>query len=714
MKKFLTGTFVLFCLATVSWAQEGMWLLTQLDQIDVNKRGLEIKASDLYSKDKPALFSAILQVGGGTGSFVSPEGLVLTNHHVAFTALQRASSTSSNYLADGFLARTRAEEIKAPGYRALMVTEIRDVTGEVTAAGKGITDATEKEKKINARIAEMTAAIEKDKKDVKASVSQMFNGKQYLLFVYKEFRDMRIVYAPPLSIGNYGGETDNWMWPRHTGDFSFLRVYVAPDGTGAEYDAKNVPYQPKVWLRTTKDNLKPEDFTFIMGFPGMTTRYRSSTSVQWNQEYNYPFTVQNFREVIDLCDEFTKNDPAGRLKVASLTKGLANTMKNYQGKIEGMKRTHFLQKKLDFEKEFLSWANSTPSNREKYATILSREKEQYKMLADTKERDNVYSIFGGLAGMQLSVASQIYYLAKEMEKPEGERQPGLTDETIKESIDGLQYTYADYFEPVEKAMLVRALKKAAALPANQRITGLEYILRGGQSPESFVDQSFASSKLKDIEFAKSIFRKSSKELENLDDPFMKMAVSLYPMGEEIGKINIAFGANVTEIRKEYLDALFAWKGKSLYPDANSTIRFTSGKVRGYKPRNAVWYDPFTSLRGVVEKNTGVEPFDAPPALVEMSEKGDYGPWADPLLKDVPVAFLSTCDITGGNSGSPVMNSKGELCGVVFDGNYEAMISDWQYDPELQRSITCDIRYVLYITQKFGKADFLVKEMQAGR
>ena len=224
MKKFLTGTFVLFCLATVSWAQEGMWLLTQLDQIDVNKRGLEIKASDLYSKDKPALFSAILQVGGGTGSFVSPEGLVLTNHHVAFTALQRASSTSSNYLADGFLARTRAEEIKAPGYRALMVTEIRDVTGEVTAAGKGISDATEKEKKINARIAEMTAAIEKDKKDVKASVSQMFNGKQYLLFVYKEFRDMRIVYAPPLSIGNYGGETDNWMWPRHTGDFSFLRV----------------------------------------------------------------------------------------------------------------------------------------------------------------------------------------------------------------------------------------------------------------------------------------------------------------------------------------------------------------------------------------------------------------------------------------------------------------------------------------------------------
>lgn len=715
MKKINFTLSLLLFLAVSSFAQEGMWLLTQIDQLELNKRGLAIPAGDLYSKDKPALYSAILQVGGGSGSFVSPEGLVLTNHHVAYTALQRASTPGTNYLTDGFLARNRNEEIKAPGYQALMVLEIRDVTQEVVEAAKDITDPTERDKKINAKIVLMSDLIEKDKKDIKAQISEMFNGKQYMLFVYKEFKDLRIVYAPPLSIGNYGGETDNWMWPRHTGDFSFLRVYVAPDGTGVSYDAQNIPYKPKVWLRSATDNLKNDDFTFIMGFPGNTTRYRSSTSVHWNQEYNYPFAIQNFREIIDLCDELTKKDPAGKLKVASLTKGLANAMKNYQGKVEGMKKTNFLQKKIDYEKDFLAWASSTPENKAKYSTILSREKEQYNMLGDTKDRDNVYGIFQGLAGLQLSMATQIYYIAREMEKPAGERQPGLTEEAITEALENLQYPYADYYEPVDKALLLRALKLASALSANQRITGLEYILSNDEeSVEQFASKAVASSKLHELDYAKSLYKKTSKELEALNDPFINMAIRLYPMGQEIQKTNEVFAANVTEIRKEYLEALFAWKGKNLYPDANSTIRFTSGRVKGYQPRNAVWYGPFTSLAGVVEKNTGIEPFNAPDKLVAMYKKRDFGNFMDPVLKDVPVAFLNMCDITGGNSGSPVMNAKGELIGVVFDGNYEAMISDWQYDYDLQRAISCDIRYVLYITQKFGDAGFLLEEMQVKR
>ncbi|MCX6303612.1 MAG: S46 family peptidase [Bacteroidetes bacterium] len=715
MKKNIYSLCILLFLCLPSFAQEGMWLLTQVNQLDLNKKGLAVAADDLYSKDKPALYRAILQIGGGSGSFVSPDGLVLTNHHVAFTALQRASTTNSNYLAEGFLARTKSEEIRAPGYQALMVVEIRDVTQEVLEDAQFIRDPLEKDRRVNEKIAEMTDLIKKDRKDIVALVSEMFNGKQYMLFVYKEFKDLRIVYAPPMAIGNYGGETDNWMWPRHTGDFSFLRVYVSPDGTGSEYDVQNVPYKPGVWLRTTRDNLRDGDFTFIMGFPGSTTRYRSSTSVHWNQTYNYPFTVENYREIIGICGELTKNDPEGKLKVASLVKGLANTMKNLEGKLEGMKKTSFLQKKIDFEKEFMSWANSSPANRERYSTILSREKEQYKLLGDTKERDNVYGIFQGLAGLQIGIAMQVYYLAREMAKPAGERQPGLTDEVIRETADGLQYAYANYYEPVDKALLVRALEKAGALPPGQRITGLEYILGDKkQSIAQFADQAVATSKLQDLEFAKLLYLKTVKELEALDDPFMKMAVSLYPTGEAINKTSEVFAANVTAIRKEYLDALFAWKGKTLYPDANSTIRFTSGRVKGYKPRNAVWYDPFTSLGGVVEKNTDVEPFNAPAKLVELYGKRDFGNWMDPALKDVPVAFLSTCDITGGNSGSPVMNAKGELAGVVFDGNYEAMISDWQYDIDLQRAITCDIRYVLFITQKFGNAGFLVDEMQAKR
>lgn len=714
MKAMLSFCFMC-CLTLATLAQEGMWLLSQLDQIDLAKRGMQLQASDVYSADKPSLSNAILQIGGGSGSFVSPEGLVLTNHHVAFGAIQRVSTSSNDLLSNGFLATKRSDEIKAEGYSAYMLTEMKDVTAEVLEAVKGITDPTEKDKKITAKIAAMTEVLKKDKKDVSVYIAQMYDGKQYIEFIYKEFKDIRLVYAPPKSIGNYGGETDNWMWPRHTGDFSFFRVYVAPDGTGAAYNVQNVPYKPKVWLKVAKDPLKDGDLAFILGFPGYTTRYRTSTSVHWNQEYNYPFTIKNYREIIDMAEEITKHDPDGKIKIAGLTKGLANTMKNYEGKVEGMKKTNYLQHKIEFEKSFMQWVNSDPGRKEKYGTLLSREKDQYVPLEKTKDRDNVFGLFQGLAGTWLSLASQIYYIAKEKEKPNDERNPNLTEEALKETLDNLHYYYDNYYEPVDKALLVRSLKMAGELPADQGITGLDYILtHQGETLAQFVDKAYTTSKLKDLEYAKSIFNKSSKELEALNDPFINMVAALYPLGDEIQKTQEKFAANVTDLRKQYMDALYAWKGQQMYPDANGTIRFTSGRVKGYKPRNAVWYEPFTSLQGVIEKNTGVEPFDAPANLVELYNKKDFGRWMDPMLKDVPVAFLSQCDITGGNSGSPVMNAKGELIGVVFDGNYEAMISDWQYDIDMQRAITCDIRYVLFITQKVANAGYLLDEMQVKR
>jgi hypothetical protein len=692
-------------------AQEGMWLLSQIEQLDLKSKGLQIQVGDIYSKDKPALFSAVVQLGGGTASFVSPEGLILTNHHVAYRALQRSSSVNSNYLSDGFLARIRTDEIQAQGYRALLLTEMKDVTTEVTAAGEGIADPTERDKAKNKKIAAMSDEFEKGKEDVRAVISELFNGKQYMLYLYKQFKDIRIVYSPPLSIGKYGGETDNWMWPRHTGDFSFLRVYVAPDGTGKEYSVENVPYKPKVWLKASKNFMKEGDLNFIIGFPGFTTRYRSSNSVAWNFKYNYPFSIMNFTEIIGILDETTKNDPEGNLKVASLRTGLANVLKNYEGKEAGFAKTDFLQEKLNFEKEYISWANSNPVTKEKYGTIISREKEQYDVLEKTRERDNVFGVFQGLAGTQLNIAATIYLIAKEKEKPESEQQPGFDEKAIQETIDNLQYSYSNYFEAADKALLVRALKMAAALPQNQRITGLDYILNDrSKSLEQFADEAFKASKLLDLEYAKSLFGKSSKELEALNDPFIKMTANLYPLSEEINKTSQTFGANVTAIRKEYIEALYEWKGTNLYPDADGTMRFTWGPVKGYRPADAVWYSPFTTLRGVIEKNTGKEPFDAPSGLIELYKKKDMGRWMDPVLKDVPVAFLNQCDITGGNSGSPVLNARGELVGVAFDGNYEAMISDWQYDYELQRCICVDINYVLFVTDKFSKAGFILDEM----
>jgi hypothetical protein len=376
-----------------------------------------------------------------------------------------------------------------------------------------------------------------------------------------------------------------------------------------------------------------------------------------------------------------------------------------------MKKTHFLQKKLDFEKEFMAWANSTPERKSRYSEILAREKQQYDLLAKTADRDNVFTILTGLAGTMAGVAGQVYNIARELEKPEDQRQPGLTQEALKEFSEGLSYNYNDFYEPVDKAMLLRVLKMAEALPSDQRITGLDFIFNTKDvTTEEWVEDAYISSRMKDPEFARSLIGKPVSEIEKTGDPFIMIAAGIYPMSEEIAENSRSFGANVTALRKDYLEALYDWKGSALYPDASGTIRFTWGPVKGYKPADAVLYYPFTTLAGVIEKNTGEEPFDAPAELVKLSETKDLGRWIDPELKDVPVAFLNQCDITGGNSGSPVMNARGEIIGIAFDGNWEAMTSNWQYDYNLQRCISVDFRYVLFVTEKFGKAGFLLKEM----
>ena len=711
MKKIVFTICIFFLFVFSASAQEGMWLLNQIDKLDLNKHGLQIDVNKVYSPGNPGLYSAVVQLGGGTASFVSPNGLLVTNHHVAYTALQRAASKDNNYIENGFLARTNADEIQAQGYQARLMLEMKDVTSEVLEAVKGISDPGERVDKINKKIAEMTEAITKGKDDTEANIAEMYNGNQYVLFVSKVFKDVRLVYSPPLSIGNYGGETDNWMWPRHTGDFSFMRVYVSPDGAGKEYSRDNIPYKPQVWLKVANDFLKDKDFTFIIGYPGNTTRYRSSNSVDWNQNINYPFAIKNFKEIISLLEEKTKDDPEGKIKVANLIKGLANAMKNYEGKLAGMKKTNYLQKKYEFEKEFMNWINSSPERVSKYGDLIGKEKIEYDILFKTKSRDNVFGIFQGLAGLPVTLASQIYLVSTQLTKPENERLPGMTERNINQMIENLPLRFSGYYEPADKALFIRALKMASQLPPDQKIKGLEYIFaNNSMTIEQFADNAFKNTKLTDAEFAKTLFKITPSELTGLNDPFINLAISLAPESEEIQKSGQKFGANVNNIRKEYMNAIYEWKGAGLYPDANGTIRFTWGPVSGYKPADAVWYYPFTTLKGVIEKNSDAEPFNAPAGLVELYNNKDFGQWKNPELNDVPIAFTHICDITGGNSGSPVLNAKGEIAGIAFDGNYEAMISDWQYDYDLQRTISVDIHYVLFITEKFGKAGFILDEM----
>jgi len=705
--------FILVLLLSVSslFADEGMWLLTQIPQLELQKKGLRLTNEEIYHPDNPCIAKAVILLGGGTSSFVSPDGLILTNHHVAFDAAQRASTQGVDYLTNGFLAGTRQDEMEAPGYQAQVILEMKDVTDDVLAVAADIEDPVEREKAIEKKIKMITDMEEEKFEDLNARVAEMYNGKQYVLFVYQRFEDVRIVYMPPLGIGSYGGEIDNWMWPRHTGDFAFMRVYMSPDGRGAKYSEDNVPYKPTSWLKIADNPIKKGDFTFSLGYPGFTTRYRTSNSVKWNLTKNYPRYIQIFEDVINLLEEVTADSPDGQIKVASILESLNNTKKNYIGKVEGMNKTNFLDKKIKFEEELTAFLDENKDLKSQYGNTLSDIKAEYDILEENIIRDNFVQRIQILSGTLFGIADQVYGIAREREKPEEERQPNFSERNIERTVNSLQYQYMSYYEPADKALLVKALQDALEEDPDQKMTVLDDIIRNEETTiAEFVEQAYQKSKLADLEYAKSLFSKSSSELEALDDPFINMSKDIYELAEASAKQMEKFGAKIGELRKQYMDALYAWKGGTLYPEANRTIRLSYGAIAGYKPRDAVWYEPFTTLNGAIEKHTGESPFNLPEGLRALAKNKDYGKWIDPWLNDVPLDFLNKLDDTGGSSGSPVMNGNGEIIGIAFDGNYEAMTSDWQYDADLQRGISVDIRYVLFITQKLAGADFILEEL----
>jgi hypothetical protein len=710
MKKIVISFMIMLCLTLFAAGEEGMWLLNQVKNLNLEKKGFEIGVADIYNPNEPCIADAIIWLGGGTSELVSPNGLILTNHHVAFQAVQRASTRGTDFMTRGFLAKTLDEEIEAPGYSAQILQEMKDVTDRFSRYNK-IKDPMKREKAIDRKIKEMTEKIEKGKSDMNAEIAKMYNGKQYILFVYKRFDDVRVVYVPPQAIGNYGGDIDNWMWPRHTGDFSFMRIYMAPDGTGRKYHKDNIPYKPKYWLKVAQEGLKKGDQTFILGYPGRTNRYRTSNSVAESLNYTYPYRIKYFKEVIELMKTFAKDSKIAKAKVAGLDKMLNNAMKNYQGNIDGMTRTHFVQEKIDFENQLMAFLKKDPTLYKKYGDVLGKIKEQYELKARTQDIDSLDLIFEFLSGTIFGTARSAYNTAREREKPEKERDPKFSEKDTKRRVDRLGFRYMSVYEPADKALLVKALKTVAQLPEKQQVKELDDFLReNNQTIEQFVDEAYKKTTLKDINAAKSLFNKTSKELEALDDPFINLAKALYPIKEAHRKRTEKIDATLTELRKQYIDALYAWKGMSLYPDANRTIRFSYGQVEGYQPRDAVYYEPFTTIKGMLEKDTGKEPFDMPQALKELYAKKDFGRWMDSDLGDVPIAFVHKVDSTGGNSGSPVLNAKGELVGILFDGNYESMTGDWQYDEEIQRSISVDIRFVMFVTEKLANAQNILEEM----
>lgn len=707
----LTAFFIL-AVGSVSFADEGMYPISELYKLNLKAKGLEMDLKDLYNPNGISLMDGICKVGGATGSFVSADGLILTNHHVAYGGVSRASTREHDYLQNGFLAKDKSEEIQARGYTVRITESYKDVSKQVLKAVKKDMSAAERTKAIEQKIKEIEADAEKKYEGKSAQVSEMFQGKTYVLFIYTTLRDIRLVYVPPRAIGNFGGEEDNWMWPRHTGDFSYLRAYVAPDGSSAEYAEENVPYHPKSHLKVAPEGVSEGDFVFILGYPGRTYRHQTSHYLEYEENYRMPFVADYYEWQIHNLEALGKNDRAVALKLASRIKGLSNTMKNYRGKLQGMHRMHLVEKKRDEEKKLQQYIDANKKRREKYGDLLDRLAALYEQ---SKAEFANTMVLGYLprSSSLLSTALTIYGASIELQKDNMERQSAFMDRNWNRTKQGMLRGMNSFYELSDKLIFKDMLLRAARLPEDQQIAAVTDIV-GDRNPEEaideFVDNAYKVTTLTDRDAVQEALDDPGTYVADSDDPFIALAKALYPVFEARREQNRERSGEMDRLYAELLDAKREFMATDFIPDANSTLRFTFGHIKGYSPRDAVYCDPITTVKGVLEKTTGEEPFDTPQKLQDLIRKKDFGRFAPSDLKTVPTGILYDMDTTGGNSGSPVLNARGELVGINFDRAWEATINDYAWSPDYSRSIAVDIRYVLWLTQKFAGADYLLREM----
>jgi Peptidase S46 len=695
-------SFVILICFSLTFADEGMWLMSQIQDLDLNKKGFNISAKEIYDPENTSLYNAIVWLGGCSASFVSPEGLVITNHHCAYGSLQRASARDGiDYIKEGFLAEDKSKELPAPGQYAYVLTGIEDVSKDIFKAARKASDLTERETLIKKEIRDIVNKTENNQDDIYCKVVKLFEGREYRKYTFTKYLDVRIVYAPPEMIGKYGGDIDNWMWPRHTGDFTFYRVYQGPDSTSARYSEENIPLNVDTWLKVSTEDLKVGDPAFVIGFPGVTTRYRTAGDIDYSLRKIYKPSISKYQDFLDIMETLFKEDPQSKILLSSKHAGINNYMKKYQGNVDGFRETDFIEKQRSEEKLLKDFIEADKKLKKRFGHLftdmsyLISEKEGYYAY------DNILDGFGYYSGTLYNIAEYAYEVARERAKPEADRDPDFSEKRVREYIEKIQYRFYSYSKEYDQKVLIYALQKAAAAP-----DGFYYFELPAE-PKSWVHNAYNQTRMEDPVFIDRLFSMRASQIEELEDPIIQLAVKLYaPKFEKKERLR-NWSARMNNLREQYMELLAIYTKTPQYPDATGTMRFTYGTVEGYSPRDAVYYEPFTTLSGMIAKNTGVYPFDMPATLGEIK---DYGQWVDPELNDVPSCFLLTTDITNGNSGSAIMNRNGELIGLAFDGNYEAMTSDWLFQPEIQRTIGVDIRYVLFITEKFAGAEWIIEEM----
>ncbi|HEU0176247.1 MAG TPA: S46 family peptidase [Blastocatellia bacterium] len=711
-----------------SLADEGMWLpdsIAKLPLAEMKKRGFELKPEDIYSLTKPSLKDAVVQISiGGTGSFVSPEGLILTNHHVAFAAVTSASTSEKDYINNGFLAKSRAEEIPAKDYSIKITQDFKDVTAEVLSAVKPEMSPAERSRAIGTKQREMAKANSHEKEGIDAQVIEASGGYQYFLYTYLKLRDVRLVYAPPKSIGYYGGDPDNFEWPRHCGDFAFLRAYVGPDGNPADFNNANAPFKPKKFLPINATGIKEGDFAMVMGYPGATYRLRESYSVEYRQNIQLPDQIASLRQQIDALTKLGEKNSQLKIKLADRIFSLSNALKSFEGTVAGLKRMNLVASKRAEESDMKKWLDANQSAKAKYGEALPQLEALYRDLTSNGLKQNALDGLLNSGGL-IEALQFAYERALSRDLPEKDRALQFSDQLLPMVTEQLSSDWEEREPEAEAKLLAASLARLADMPADQKSQAVEKLFEGKSGKNrrdaeaEFASKAIESSKFKSFDEVKKLFTASAADIRAIDDPTLKLVIAVVDENAPLSKKQTQILNTITIVRPQYVAAMQEFRratnrGLPYYPDANFTLRFTYGDIRGYKPRDAVTYDYQTSLAGVIAKDTGEDPFNAPEKLKELFAKKDFNGYADARLNDVPVDFLATTDITGGNSGSPMMNGRGEIIGLVFDGNYEGLGGDYAYDISSNRTIAVDIRYVLFLTEKFGGASYLFNEMQIKR
>jgi hypothetical protein len=697
-------------------ADEGMWLpmlVKRLNYQDMRAHGLQLSADEIYSVNKSSLKDAIVVLNGGscTAEMISGQGLFLTNHHCAYGAIQDNSSTDHDYLTDGFWAYAKGEELQANGMTAGFLQEMRDVTDAVLGDVSISLTGEERTKAVRAAIA---AAKEKIQGEVAehfdVQIKSFFEGNEYYAFVYETFRDVRLVGAPPSSIGKYGGDTDNWMWPRHTGDFSMMRVYMGPDGKPAEYSKDNVPYAPKHFLPVSIDGVAKGDYAMIMGYPGSTDRYLSSYGVEQQLNVQQPNTVKIRAKKLELLKEDMNADPAVRIAYASKYAQISNYWKYFIGQQRGLKRLKVKEQKQALESEFQNWVNADAERKKIYGSVLADWESAFSATNETALFRTYFRecVFGVESNIMAYRASG---LGRALDAEE------VNQEQVKEQAEAVRERakkfFKDYNMSTDKKLAV-ALYEFFSQDIPQDLQPKEFkdlVAKNKNDYAKMVDKMFSKSIFTSEERLNAFLNEPSKKV--LDkDPVYQMTMSFLTfLRGPVSDMTTANDEKIETSNRLFVNGLRKMNtDKNYYPNDNSTMRVTYGNVLDYYPADAMHYDFFTTIEGVMEKeDPNNDEFIVPAKLKELYNAKDYGRYGeDGTLR---VCFLTNTDITGGNSGSPVINGKGELIGCAFDGNWEAMSGDIAFEPKLQRTIAVDIRYVLFIVDKFAGAKNLIDEMK---